>query len=251
MIALLALLILGCNSSSTREAKSEVVVEKPNDNTPISTHELLTPGSYQALILDSIVASPRLDSINKKLDSAIKSDPKFFANLQRFTKKGRAMPYHEKMGITREGYIELQVLATRVRLAGSKRQPISIQSKDGFYYFKGQDRLSYLNGIAFDSVTNIFYVDTARLFTLRPSIVNDSINYFGSAWAGHTYKNRNYILLEKETVIPDKGRFNAYKITVGKMHPSGTVFFLVSAKEFENGKQVLNLEQTLYLQSTQ
>lgn len=251
MCMALLYIAMSCSSNDTESNTASSTVSEatstPYTGEALPTYVMIAPGTYDALIMDSLIVHPKFDSISKKIDAAFKRNPKLLEQLQKITKKGEALPYHPGMGVSREDYVLMQVLMTRNRLAGRQHAPVEVYSKDGFYYFKSNERLQYLRGVAFDSVYNIFYVDTARLFTQQPSLVPDTLNYFGSAWAGHTYKSKHYMLLEAGLTPPDKGILKAYKITVGRLHPSGRIFMLLVAKEFVNGKLDVSLEETIYL----
>lgn len=121
--------------------------------TYIDPSRLLAPGSLE---VDVMGPSPRFAELSLKFTSGIRKNPEWFLDFVRDrAEPGQPLPYHEKMGLSREEYNEFLALTKQKSFVKSGTTALTItRLPDGSLAIDGGKNLPELTGIEFDFQKN-------------------------------------------------------------------------------------------------
>jgi hypothetical protein len=179
-----AITISGCYHGESQTAQDSKPATKAVAY--IDPSQLLSPGQLE---VDVMGPSPRFTELSLKFAGAMKNDPEWSAEfIRKNARPGEPLPYHEKMGLTKEEYDEFldSTKHQSVVKIGSATLRVT-QLSDGSLSLDGGKAMPELTGIEFD-----FAKDEVR----TPHGVagerddGDAENAFLGDWNGAQWKSK-------------------------------------------------------------
>jgi hypothetical protein len=159
-------------------------------------------------------ASPKIAEVTEKLQRVAAEDPKWWQDYVKDIPPGTPIPYHPKMEITKEEYLDFIHLASEPTLIKYGELIISVQTvEDGIYEISAGDSVPEMNGIRIDllqdRITTPYGQATKRTIVAR----NPESQKMTGTWEGVQWEH-----LEMDTTAM-KG--TSIHFALGKLDESG------------------------------
>ncbi len=229
--------------SSCMQAQTTISDQKLTGDIKNDLISLLPSGTVKADIIDGVRQNPRQMELAKKLQSSIAQNYEWFVDYMKAVPQGEKMPYHVKLGLTKEEYMELMGFMDNIEMVSTGTENISIQIKNDVIYFKSQNKLSKLDSLTIDLKNNMVSFGQIKIpFADKLNITTDK-NALKSKWTGYSW-----ILEEPKDLdanaLKDLNRLKMrqYKFTIGKLEKSGKTYMSLKGREIENGAKTIDFE---------
>ncbi|GGH16772.1 hypothetical protein GCM10007422_39690 [Pedobacter zeae] len=204
---------------------------------------LLPIGAVKADIIDGVRQNPRQMELAKKLQSSIAQNYEWFVDYMKAVPQGEKIPYHAKLGLTKEEYMELINFMDNIEMVSTGKENIAIQIKNDMIYFKSQNKLSKLDSLTIDLKNNMVSFGKIKMpFADKLNITTDK-NALKSKWEGYSW-----ILEEPKDVDANAMKdlnslkMRQYKFTIGKLEKTGKTYMSLKGREIENGTKTIDFE---------
>jgi hypothetical protein len=229
--------------SGCMQAQTSISDQKLTGDIKKDLIRLLPIGTVKADIIDGIQQNPRQMELAKKLQSSIAQNYEWFVDYMKALPQGEKIPYHVKLGLTKEEYMELMGFMDNIEMVSTGTENISIQIKNDVIYFKSQDKLSKLDSLTIDLKSNMVSFGKIKIpFADKLNITSDK-NALKSKWMGYSW------VLEEPKDIDANAmkdlnnlKMRQYKFTIGKLEKSGKTYMSLKGREIENGAKITDFE---------
>lgn len=149
--------------------------------------ELFTPGSVVRGEIVLVVPPPELDKYVAKVEEAAHKDPEWFREHSKNAKPGVPLPYHEKLGLTKEEYDEYLKLWAKREF--KPVEPVGLQLRSGSddkWSIAVSGSAQSISMLRYDPKEDVFRSPNGTLKRLEE--VNADANSTLGAWTGHEWK---------------------------------------------------------------
>ncbi|MBB4110225.1 hypothetical protein [Pedobacter zeae] len=229
--------------SSCMQAQTTISDQKLTGDIKKDLTRLLPIGAVKADIIDGVRQNPRQMELAKKLQSSIAQNYEWFVDYMKAVPQGEKIPYHAKLGLTKEEYMELINFMDNIEMVSTGKENIAIQIKNDMIYFKSQNKLSKLDSLTIDLKNNMVSFGKIKMpFADKLNITTDK-NALKSKWEGYSW-----ILEEPKDVDANAMKdlnslkMRQYKFTIGKLEKTGKTYMSLKGREIENGTKTIDFE---------
>lgn len=229
--------------SGCMQAQTTISDQKLTGDIKKDLISLLPIGTVKADIIDGVQQNPRQIELTKKLQSSITQNYEWFVDYMKAVPPGEKMPYHVKLGLTKEEYDELMDLMDNIEMVSTGTENIAVQIKNDIIYFKSQNKLSKLDSLTIDLKNNMVSFGQIKIpFADKLNITSDK-NALKSKWMGYSW-----ILEEPKDLdinaMKDLSnlKMRQYKLTIGRLEKNGKTYMSLKGREIENGVKTVDFE---------
>ncbi|MBO9672823.1 MAG: hypothetical protein J7577_05240 [Sphingobacteriaceae bacterium] len=229
--------------SSCMQAQTTISDQKLTGDIKTDLTWLLPIGTVKADIIDGVQQNPRQMELAKKLQSSIAQNYEWFVDYMKAVPQGEKIPYHVKLGLTKEEYTELMSFMDNIEMVSTGKENISIQIKNDVIYFKSQNKLSKLDSLTIDLKNNMVSFGKIKIpFADKLNITTDK-NSLKSKWTGYSWILEEPKDLDTSTMKDlNNLKMRLYKFTIGKLEKSGKTYMNLKGREIENGAKTIDFE---------
>lgn len=229
--------------SSCMQAQTTISDQKLTGDIKTDLTRLLPIGTVKADIIDGVQQNPRQMELAKKLQSSIAQNYEWFVDYMKTVPQGEKIPYHAKLGLTKEEYMELMNFMDNIEMVSTGKENIAIQIKNDMIYFKSQNKLSKLDSLTIDLKNNMVSFGKIKMpFADKLNITTDK-NALKSKWEGYSW------ILEEPKDLDANAmkdlnnlKMRQYKFTIGKLEKTGKTYMSLKGREIENGAKTIDFE---------
>ena len=243
-------LIIVCFLAACSNSEKKVVVQQKSITRDFQDdlNALLPSGEFIVDIMDKIKMTPRSQALQDKFMAAMKADPEWFLQQQRFAKEtGKEPPYDARLGMTEAEWNEYKSLMNNtenMEAEPSGSENLTISNIGGRIHFKSTGKLEYLNFISLDISKKEVYMFDHTLSLLDTICVKTDKNVFKTAWRGYEFqytddKNRE---MPKTSEELRKISMKLFTFTLGLFPKSGRTYIEIAGSEVVNGKDVVRFK---------
>ncbi|WP_298519470.1 hypothetical protein [uncultured Kordia sp.] len=200
---------------------------------------LLSNASYEVDIMDGIKSQSRQTELTFKLQQEIMKNYEWFTEYMKTVPKGQPMPYHPKLGLTKEEYEEFLKLVKNVEVMSTDTETLIITKLDSLVTFKGKGKLKPLDDVKLDLKNNkIMYKDYVLPFA-KELIIKDANNGFKSKWRGYNW-TYEYPSDPENLDISNLQNINItiVEFTVGQLENGGRIYIKLEERVVKNGVKI-------------
>lgn len=237
-IFILLIFLTSCGNSQPPNSQNKLTGNIQSD-----LKILLPNKQVNADIMDGVLQNPRQVELTKKFQSAIQKNYDWFLEYMKTIPEGQPMPYHEKLGLTKEEYAELMDFMNNVEVVSSGKEDIIIEVKDDFIRFKSKNRLTSLDSLTIDLKNNIVSFGRYKMpFADTLNITTDK-NGLKSRWTGYSWKFEEPKNLDINA-LKDLSSLTMiqYKFTIGRLEKNGKTYMSLKGREVEEGAKTIDFE---------
>jgi hypothetical protein len=204
---------------------------------------LLPNKQVKADIMDGVLQNPRQVELTRKFQSAIQKNYDWFLEYMKNAPEGQPMPYHVKLGLTKEEYAELMDFMNNVEVVPSGKEDIIIEVKSDFIRFRSKNKLAHLDSLSIDLKNNVVTFRQYKMtFADTVNITTDK-NGLKSRWTGYSWKfeePKNFdidALKDLSSLIMVQ-----YKFTIGRLEKNGKTYMSLKGREVKEGAKTIDFE---------
>lgn len=238
-------IIAACNSSEKKVAVKQKTITR---DFQVDLNALLPSGEYTVDIMDKIKMSPRRQELQDKFMTAMKADPEWFLQQQRFVEEtGKEPPYDARLGMTEAEWAEYKSIMNNVEdmeAEPSGSEKLIISNVGGIIRFKSTGKLEYINFVSIDIHNKEVYIFDHRLGLLDTICVKNDKNVFKTAWRGYEFQftdNKN-IGIPKSSEELKNISMKLFTFTLGLFPNSGRTYIEISGSEVNKGKDLVRFK---------
>ena len=237
-ILTLTIFLTNCSSSQTNKKTSQLTGDIRND-----LKNLIPKGKHTADIMDGISESPRQAALTKKFQEGIKNNYEWFVEYLKTVPEGEPMPYHSKLGLTKEEHEELTGYLNNIEIVSTGSENILVELRNDTIFFKSNGKLSDYDSLKIDLKNNTaIFGQYKMLFTDTLNITDEKIG-LRSKWKGYTWRFQEPSDLELND-LKDLSSLNMkqYKLTIGRLEKNGKTYMSLKGTEVEDGAKTVEFE---------
>jgi hypothetical protein len=238
LILTLPTFLASCSNSQTSKNTTQLTGDIGTD-----LKNLIPIGKHTADIMDGVRQSPRQATLTKKFQDGIKNNYEWFVDYMKTVPEGEPMPYHSKLGMTKEEYDELMGYINNIEIVSTGKENIEVEIKNDTIYFKSKGKLTDYNSLKIDLKDNtVLFGQYKMLFSDTSDITNDK-NGLRSKWKGYTWKfeepnDFNFDNLKDLSNL----KMKQYKFTIGRLEKNGKSYISLKGREVEDGEKTVEFE---------
>jgi hypothetical protein len=224
---------LGAQAVSNADA-SENVAEATTPAHP--AQEFLATGDLRVSVM-GLVTPPRLNALQARLQAAMRADPEFWMRyVEENDRPGEILPYHAKMGITRDEYSEMLRLFKQVRMAPVSEASLKVRLEGSRrFVLDGGSALPQLSGIVIDLRRDEVISPLGKCIDRKQVTPNNDQSVTGP-WRGVRWKCEEV----------DKATMSGTQINLGLGRlETGRVLLYYDAKRIKSGQMEANVTVVL------
>ncbi len=235
-------------SCSLPEKKVEIKQKTITRDFQVDLNALLPSGEYTVDIMDKIKMSPRRQELQSKFMAAMKADPDWFLQQQRFVEEtGKEPPYDARLGMTEAEWNEYKSIMNNIEdmeAEPSGSETLSISNVGGSIRFKSSGKLEYLNFLSIDISKKEVYMFDHTLSLLDTICVKTDKNVFKTAWRGYEFQYTD----DKNRSMPKSGEelknitMKLFTFTLGLFPKSGRTYIEIAGSEVVKGKDIVRFK---------
>jgi hypothetical protein len=243
-------IIILCFVAACSNSEKKVAI-KQNSITrdfQVDLNALLPNGEFTADIMDKIKMSPRGQELQDKFMVAMKADPEWFLQQQRFVQEtGKEPPYDARIGMTEAEWNEYKSIMNNVEnmeAEPSGSEALTISNIGGSIHFKSTGKLEYLNFLSIDIQKKEAYFFDHTLTLLDTICVKTDKNVFKTAWRGYEFQytdNKN-IGFPKSTEELKNISMKLFTFTLGLFPKTGRTYIEIAGSEVNKGKDLVRFK---------
>ncbi|HMH24000.1 MAG TPA: hypothetical protein VK563_19580 [Puia sp.] len=196
--------------------------------------------------INEMVAPEDLQRIMLKINNAMAADKAWAADyITKYNKPGEGMPYHEKMGVTREEYEKVKRLdKIPLRIQKIRSEDMSVVRQNSRLNFKTSTDDKILEFLEFNLATKevIFGNDT---IPFAVEINMQSAAGFGK-WQGYAWNFEK--MDQQDNAKPDQLTGKSIAIYLGKTIPGERFFLHIKFMQVEKGQPKANMDLLGFIQ---
>jgi hypothetical protein len=230
--------LTGCGNSQTNNSTTQLTGDIGTD-----LKNLIPKGKHIADIMDGVRQNPRQATLTKKFQNGIKNNYEWFVEYMKPVPEGEPMPYHAKLGMTKEEYDELMGYLNNIEIVSTGKENIEVEIKNDTIYFKSQGKLSDYDSLKIDLKGNtVLFGQYIMPFSDTSNITNDK-NGLRSKWKGYTWKfeEPNDLNLDDLKDLSNL-KMKQYKFTIGRLEKNGKTYMSLKGREIEDGEKTVEFE---------
>ena len=237
-ILTLTIFLASCSNSQINQNTSRLTGDIRND-----LKNLLTEGSHTADIMDGIRQNPRQAALTTKLQSGIKNNYEWFVEYIKTVPEGEPMPYHAKLGMTKEEYEELMGYLNNIEILSTGKENISVELKNDTISFKSKGKLSKYDSLKIDLKNNTVLFGQYKMLFADTSDITDDKNGLRSKWKGYNWRFEEPADLTVDD-LKDYGNLKVkqYTLTVGRLEKNGKTYMSLKGREVKEGVKTVDFE---------
>ena len=173
-----------------------------------------------------VVSPPEIDKYLAKVETAVRKDKQWFVEFTATTKPGLPLPYHEKLGLTKEEYAEYLKLWNQREFKPMEEVMLLLRkSSSNTWTVTATGKASTLSTLRFDPKKDVFLSPNGELKRIE-DIKSDPASILGE-WSGQEWKFEEKTSLgkTKENVAFGKyadGKYGLIIYRVQEMSEAGT-----------------------------
>lgn len=234
----LLIFLTSCGNSQPTNSRNKLT-----GNIQTDLKILLPSKKVTADIMDGVLQNPRQVELTKKFQSAIEENYDWFLEYMKTVPEGEPMPYHEKLGLTKEEYAELMEFMNNVEVVSSGKEDIIIEVKDDFIRFKSQNKLADLDSLTINLKNNIVTFGQYKMTFADTLNISTDKNGLKSRWTGYSWKFEEPKNLDINA-LKDLSSLNMvqYKLTIGRLEKNGKTYMSLKGREVEEGAKTVDFE---------
>ena len=157
--------------------------------------------------------------------------------------EGEPLPYHSKLGITKEEYAKLKGFMDDIETVSTGKEDIQIELKNDIIYFKSNNKLSNLSSLSLDLKNNIATYGQFKMKFSDTINVKTDKNGLKSKWTGYSWKFTEPNNLDLESLKDVKNvKIKQYKFTIGRLEKNGKTYMSLKCREVEGGARTVDFE---------
>lgn len=207
---------------------------------------LLPNSEVEVDIMDGIYQSPRQIELTKKFQIAIQENQEWFYEFIKTVPQGETLPYDEKLGLTKEEYLEMKDFMENIELASTGKEKIKIEVKDSIVRFEANGKLTKLNSLSINTKNNTVNFEQYKLaYSDTTNIITDK-NPLRSKWKGYKWKFEEPENVNFEN-ITDLSNLDIkeYTLTIGRLEKNGKTYLRLKGRETKNGMKTIDINMPI------
>ena len=166
------------------------------DEAPALFHGIFTPNQTRIAEVVVIVPPAEIEKYVTKVEQNAKSDPKWFAEYVKSAKPSTPLPYHEKLGLTKEEYDAYTQLWNKREFKVVEEVSITLrQGSDKLWYLLGAESAATFTSLRFNAADDT-WKSTNGVMKRIEDINADASTILG-AWKGKEWKFQEESMFSK------------------------------------------------------
>lgn len=237
-LIVLTIFLTSCSNSQTSKNTTQLTGDIGTD-----LKTLIPTGKHTADIMDGVQQNPRQATLTKKFQDGIKNNYEWFTEYMKTVPEGEPMPYHTKLGMTKEEYEELMGYLNNIEIVSTGKENIEVEIKNDTIYFKSIGKLAGFDSLKIDLKGNtVLFGQYKMQFSDTSNITNDK-NGLQSKWKGYNWKFEEPTDFSLDN-LKDLSTFNMklYKVTIGRLEKNGKTYMSLKGQEVEKGEKIIEFE---------
>lgn len=193
----------------------------PAAETPKLFAGLLTKDIPVAAQVGIVLPPPEIDKFVAKVEAAARLDPKWFKEFSSQAKPGVPLPYHEKLGLTKEEYDEYRKLWEKREFKSIEEVALLLrETLGGVWIIDASGSARSISNLRYDDKTDVFRSPNGELKRIED--VNADADSILGAWTGGEWKFEEETTLgkTKENIAVGKFDGNKYGLLVYRFQES-------------------------------
>ena len=237
-ILTISILLAGCGNSEPTTSQNNLAGNIQSD-----LRSLLPHRTVKADIMDGVLQNPRGIELTKRFQAAIKENYNWFLDYMKTVPEGQPMPYHEKVGLTKEEYAELMEYMNNVEAVSTGQEDIVIEARDDTIRFNSKHKLAVLDSLNIDLKNNIVTFGQYKMTFADTINITSDKNGLKSKWKGYSWKFEKPENLGIND-LKDLHSLNViqYKFTIGRLEKNGKTYMSLKCREVKNGAKMVDFE---------
>jgi len=243
-------LFIVCLFAACSNAEKKVVIKQKTITRDFQDdlNALLPSGEFIVDIMDKIKMTPRSQALQDKFMVAMKADPEWFLEQQRFVKEtGKEPPYDARLGMTEAEWTEYKSLMNNLEnmeAEPSGSETITISNIGGSIHFKATGKLEYLNFTSIDILKKEVYMFDQTLSLLDTICVKTDKNVFKTAWRGYEFQYTDDKNIEMPSNVEELRNISMklFSFTLGLFPKSGRTYIEIAGSEVVKGKDIVRFK---------
>ena len=182
----------------------------PAAETPKIFAGLLTKDAPVVAQVGIVLPPPEIDKYVAKVETAARSDPKWFKEFSAQAKPGVPLPFHEKLGLTKEEYDEYRKLWSKREFKSVEDVNLMLrETLGGAWIIQATGSASNISNLRYDEKADAFRSPNGELKRIQ-DIKADADSILG-AWTGDEWRFDEETSLGKTKENIAVGRFEGNK----------------------------------------
>ncbi|MBL1411013.1 hypothetical protein [Sphingobacterium faecale] len=258
-LTFLFIIVLNTGSHTARASNRMVAVEDSVENAFQFVKRLLPAGEYQADVLGASMMDPKQQELMKKMKMAIANNIEWYQEVLRGLKPGEPMPYHEKLGMSREEYSGMLKSFESVKLDKMFSASLTVSQEGGTLTFDGGNDLPFLDHIVIDSDSKCILIQgDTLLYQNAIQMDNSRTTLQAGPWQGYSWKREvvsraGELITDHESVdiVNDEELdMSMYNCTIGKLDNKGECFMYIKVLVLKGGEVVTKQDIALIIRAS-
>jgi hypothetical protein len=196
------------------------------EEAPALFHGIFTPNQPRMAEVVIMVPPAEIEKYVTKVEQQAKADPKWFTEYVKGSKPSSPLPYHEKLGLTKEEYDAYTQLWSKREFKVVEEIPLTLrQGSDKLWYIFGVESAAVFTSLRFN-VTDDTWKSTNGVMARIEDINADATTILG-AWKGKEWKFQEesvFSKIKENLAIGETGdgKYNLFVYRAQEITSAGT-----------------------------